>query len=265
MDSIRFFKLPRNNGDTTWIRNYDYFRGIYHKINTDFETNAIRQFAITKNMIPQNDSSVNINVEFITDGQLPTYNPKLKPYVKTSDDDIQELNFRVYYYGNLDIKVNFIQIVSPNTDTLLFGYYDTDIISKVRENFDYYDGNEYVSHRKILKRIYTRDEHGPEHWISMKYFNDLIGNIGTTETEQVYPEIYRYYTNIAEFWSNTGYPEDAKTSPPFIPYAKSLFRNMGYKWGYKQGNRGMLDTLSSDYETWLIWPYGYSTEIQNLK
>ncbi|MGA2296798.1 MAG: hypothetical protein ABSG15_04530 [FCB group bacterium] len=257
IDSIKFSYIPPSNSyNKEGISNAGYFRG-YRLIPTDSAYNT-KQFIIRNNMLPKYDTNITLMAEFFTDNELQNHNAMLGG--DTNGYNIIELNIKVYYYGNLDVKLNTIRIATPNCDTLLWGYSDSDIVSKVQNEFNYWDSSIYVNNRKILKRIYTRDEHNPSFWISMKYFHDLIGNIGTTEAGQTLSDIYSYYVNVPEFWANTGYPNDAGVTPPYIPITDTMsYRCMGYPFGYKYLNHypNLSDTLKSDYETWLIWGYNY--------
>ena len=77
-------------------------------------------------MLLANDSSVTISIEFKNNPDTSNYNPKLKQ--SGDNTSIKELNIRAYYYGNLDVKVNYIQIETPMNNDLLWGETDNYII-----------------------------------------------------------------------------------------------------------------------------------------
>ncbi|MFH1051770.1 MAG: metallophosphoesterase [bacterium] len=210
----------------------------YYKVQVD--TN---QLVIEDKMLPLRNETVIISGFFICDTIK-------NPYI--TDSKYDSLDIEITYFGNTDIEIDWIRLVTPHARRLLLGEFDSLIVFRTQRDLD-----TLTKSNKGLKaiRFYTRDEIGTSFWLACRYYNKLVGNLGITEEDCSYDSLFRYYIGAKERWINMGSP-GRRVAAPFlyttdddnVTFPKYAY-GLGLGPGYNGTHRG--DSLISGYETFI--------------
>ncbi len=242
---IIFSELPFDNPTEFEIHNNKGRRQKRYK--PDPLDNALR---ITKNMLPLNNEYITINAFFECNG--------LKEDIYPNDTLIEpEINIEVKYLGNCNIAIDWIRIESPIAHKLFWGDYNAEIITEVQNVINQYEDNSFVSKDVFLKRIYLRDEAHFEYWKATKYFNELVGNIGTYAMGALMPRLFERYVNPPEFWVEM-YSKHGWIAQPYTRYGYN-----GLLRGFLYPPITQIDSLKSHYETYLSNNQSFLTTLSN--
>ncbi|MBX3043101.1 MAG: T9SS type A sorting domain-containing protein [Candidatus Kapabacteria bacterium] len=254
---LRFATVPSNTiTDTLELQ-----RGCYRK-DVVAPNNNTRALIITKNMIPQGNKDITISAlilfnneigpepEQIGNIQLNLHHPEKE---HCDPNYIDSIGIRVTYISDNPVMIDWIRLESPHAKEFLKGTFDNSIATHVQEDLNKYLDNSYQSRGIKLFRYNTIVEGGLFNWITEKYFNRLIGNIGTNEVGVYYPSHYEYYVNPPDRWIGSyQMAPNVATSYSRKKYGKdanSEARTLGLINGYN----GINDSLTniSSYETFL--------------
>ena len=223
---IQFDSIPSYNPNDTNQSN----RGIYRKLIDITGDTAIY---IKRNMLPRNNSNITISGFFrlIKSGdhndELKNGNPEI--------DKIDSLKIKITYLGNAEIAINWLRFETPHAQRFLRGYYDCTIINNVRNDLKICDSAR-IKGKGIKPLRYNLIVEGSlQNWIAERYFNKLIGNIGTNEVGISFPKHYERYVNPSDRWFGLfGLP--AHISAPYfknnIEDTVGSVNGLGLKNGY---------------------------------
>jgi hypothetical protein len=249
--NIEFSYLPSTNtGDTYTINassTVSVNRGIA-RIMQKYDP-PVTIGTVTRAMLPPGnlgqDRDITISAQFECDGDP-------NPLMGISNNN---LNIKVYYNGNEDIEIDWIRLETPWAQKLLFGEQDYWLKHGVQRLHDLFLGQNYSNINAVPFRVYTRDEGTYSYWAAYRYFNQLVGNIGTAEIEPKLTHHFDYYINPGEFWNGmwgynnhdpAPYIRDGHRSIPTREYEKYKYWDL--KWGYE---RTLERIVLSEYETFL--------------
>ncbi|MFH1052739.1 MAG: metallophosphoesterase [bacterium] len=210
---------------------------------TQYHTHIDSSLYVEDKMLPFMCEPIMLSGYFVCDGLK-------NPIIIDSKND--SLDIEVTYLGNTDIEIDWIRLVTPHARRLLLGEFDSLIVANTQRDLDSLTKND-----KGLKaiRFYTRDEIGTSFWLACRYYNRLVGNLGTTEEDGAYDSLFRYYVGAKERWINMGSP-GRRVAAPFlyttdddnITFPKYAY-GLGLGPGYNGINRN--DVLTSGYETFI--------------
>jgi len=242
---ILFSDIPTNiANDFEIITNLGIARGRKQKkihITTDLDS-----IIITRNMLPINNNEVTINAYFKCREGSIFENPKLA----YTNGIFPKLGCEVRYLGGCDIAVDWVRVGSEASEDVYWGKYDSLFKAYTQYEFNFLNTPDFASQKSILKRFYLRDEGNCSFWRTAKYYNSLIGNIGTFETGPELPDLYKHYVNPPEYWYSF-YKIYSSTAAPYIRNGAlndaSLLATAEY-CGYKRGTHWESDSINSDFE-----------------
>lgn len=181
-------------------------------------------------------------------------NPRFKP--ENSDTNVKQyitkIDVEVYYYGNLDIAIDWIKLETPRAQKIFRGSYDTEVSNAVDLTISDLQSNN--KHPRLF-RFYGNCELNPQEWGVTRYLNMLLDTLVTLETYVVNgndPPHYLYATGQKHFWNGSNLDFRTTTAVPFIK--KAIWKDphtLNYQWGYAGNHNEKPDTLNSGYETML--------------
>lgn len=114
-------------------------------------------------------------------------------------EKIDSLGIRITYLGNAPIAIDWVRIETPHARRFLWGAYDQSIINDVQERLNKFLSDSATSRNIRLFRFNTIIEGSMFNWIAEKYFNNLVGNISTSEVGPIFPAHYEYYVNSRSY------------------------------------------------------------------
>jgi hypothetical protein len=194
---INFATVPKPNlNDTNHLR-----RGISRQ--DTYVSTQTNKIAITKNMIPINQTDITLKAKFIMDNTgFITKNPILKKNMSDTNSCIDKINIKVTYKGNLPIQINYVRLNTLNAERLLNGDLDSALTADIQNITSRFTSSDFIAKSPGSKifRFNTIIEGSLFNWQAERYFNKLIGNIGTSEVLPIYPDHYRRYVNPPDRW-----------------------------------------------------------------
>ncbi len=224
------------------------------------------EFFIKKSMLPIDGSTIDIYAEFYTmlnplwDYHNPAFQDCEVIFGNCESNKINEFDINVEYLRNCDVKIHNLRICTPNAYNLLWNQLNSQIHSYIQNALNIFEvetgtpanNNDFWQKQQIIKRIYMRDEGGPAYWAAYRYFQKLVGNIGTIECGPKFPELYNYYVEPTELWYSFGKTFHGMGAP-FIKETNwkmenaTNTKNMNFGEGYIYQNKPDC----SHYETYL--------------
>lgn len=272
---IVFDSLPNANATLTQIvgRNANDTRGMYRPQQLSRDTIII----ITGRMLQNanTDNSVTLSGFFFADGLthqgVYDNNPRFKDErgdIQASLQSIIKLDVEAYYYGNVDVAIDYIRIETQQARKIYFGSIDNPARDSLQETIIRFILN---SKHPRLARIYGVEERRQSWWGVNRYFNKLMNDNATTELGIHENSPYSHYmhaTGYKELWNAYTLLFNAGVAAPYLRYAHhdsvgtgnnmhNVFsaRTFGFMAGYS-GNDWLTnlppsnwDTLKSHYET----------------
>jgi len=182
-------------------------------------------------------------------------NPLFKPEkpVGSINQYITQIDVEVYYYGKLDVILDWVKLETPRAKLISFGAYDNQVSDEIDKTI--YDLQSNNKHPRLF-RFYGNCELNPQEWGVTRYLNMLLDTLVTLETYVVNgndPPHYLYATGQKHFWNGSNLDFRTNVAVPFIK--QSIWndpKTLNYIWGYA-GNTGYeIDSLNSCYETSLF-------------
>ena len=195
-NNIQFSTIPDTSQFPSGIDTLKYGRGLIK--DTIHVDPGVREFYITKKMLPPANQDITISAFFILDGKVIRHNHELKegpPII----DKIDSIKIKITYLGGDTLKIDWVRLETPHAQEFLRGEYDSLMTLHVQEDLNYFSADTFANHNKKLFRYNPIIEGGLMHWIGEKYFNKLIGNISSSETQPCYPEHFGVKATKPEF------------------------------------------------------------------
>jgi hypothetical protein len=287
---IKFAQEPTDglaSTDTLTIfsrRNVSDRRGFSRKLRN--KTSNYEEIAITGKMLKVNnaglaDSNITISAFFDLKNQYPFFNPILQDGEYHDDKAagrISNMGIEVYYHGKIDVSLNYLRFETPYARKILRGERDTMFSDTLNGNI-----NLLRNQRTGLNihRFYGIDEFWVQNWLSHRYFNQLVDNMGCSEIDHVvYENLFQHCVNFPEFWTGQTLMHTDKVSSPFLrrgvnenEYDIQFKSVLGFRYGFNGHYYGNLmpdanhlkDTINSLYETFLAYhQHGIGTVYKNI-
>nr|HPI21360.1 hypothetical protein [Candidatus Kapabacteria bacterium] len=184
-------------------------------------------------------------------------NPIFKPEQSSNSINqyITQIDVEVYYYGKLDVILDWVKIETPRAKQISYGACDTEVSDAVDLTIsDLKTKNNYYNPR--LFGFYGPDEIYPNQWAVTRYFNMLLDTLATLETFTHYendPPHYLHATGMKRFWNGSNMNFLTICPVPFFRKTSSgaTPQTLNYSFGYAGHKDLDFDTLSSQFETYL--------------
>lgn len=239
-------------------------RGMLKYNNMGASNNSITLSAYFETNKDPIDTSGNIPAQFISNPCFKNDN-YLNPYkIKYF---INEVDVEVYYYGKVNVAIDWIRFETPRAQEILRGKRDREISDIIQNTIE--KAKRHPAKPKIA-RFYGNDEFIPNDWFSSRYLNNMLDGLLTVEyypTQQLSLKHINHALNFKENWNGDVVTLRLSTG---VPYYKKGFvissgnsnalapsyncTHLGYKGNNKYGFN-FTDTLNSEYETFLYKSY----------
>jgi hypothetical protein len=190
------------------------YRGAYRQLDTS--VNKPTEFIIKGNML----QTIDTNTRQITISALAFFDGDTIPFIGgyrnnpcfqndwyenlyNLQEYISKIDLEVYYYGHLDVSIDWIKIETVMSQQVFRGQWDTAVSRAVDETIsDLQDNNKDPR----LFRFYAQDEIVPTEWASTRYLNMLLDTLATLETyvdKGNDPPHYLHATGMKEYWNGS--------------------------------------------------------------
>ena len=260
---IKFDSIPNDNY-YSYYKEFDTIRGVYRGTQTGGNTTEL--LIKRKHILKTTDSSITISTKFICNDFDNDTNNFFVNYFHNNPPQfiyfIDSIGIEVKYHGRLNVAIDFLKFENPNAQKLNRGGFDGKITTAVQSALNIFSDTSFTNRGIRPMRFYTRDEGGLSFWGATRYFNKLVGNLGTFEGGPLFSSHFFHYVNPPERWLC---PWSFSVSPPvfFINHSTGMEGNvnyLGYKYSYNYNYFG--DSLNSGCETFL---YPSSLSLNDLK
>ncbi len=267
-DYVKFDSIARESlSDTASIFSSinNQFRGKYRRLLESTEQPT--EFIIKGNMLKIDNAGDTSNITLSAlanfDGDtiqlIGGYknNPRFKYDWWQNNYNVKEyitsIDVEVYYYGNLDVSIDWIRLETPRAQKVFRGGYDSAVSAAVDLLLD--DINNNVNKPKLF-RFYGDDELLPSQWAANRYLNMLVDTLAALEcftSRGNSPAHFLHSTGFKQYWNGANCDFITKTAVPFIRRArKDNIETFYYRWGYEGEVRTndslILNPLLSEYE-----------------
>ena len=249
---IKFDSIPNENY-YSYYKEYDTTRGVYRDCQAGYNTTEI--IIKRKHIIRTTDSSITVCAKFICND---IYNDINNYYLNSEDNNpdkyfyfIDSIGIDVTYHGVLNLAIDFCKFETKNAQMLYRGGFDSKITTAVQSALNIFSDTSFTNRGIRPLRFYTRDEGNKVFWGATRYFNKLVGNLGTFEVGPVLPDLYKHYVNPPENWYSF-YKIYSGTAAPYLrngssgdtsPLATATY------CGLQRGTHWENDSINSGYET----------------